>query len=202
MKLPFLASFLVLIIIVLYVTHKNSRAEEKVEKAFWDRENQANFIRKKSLDSLNYITIPDSLLLMKPALMTDTISTCLSALLELSAQKIVNLTGISNTDLKLTYGTANITILSQYDFHYTKLVQILQKLAAELSANGEEALAISVLEFAVDTGTDVSQSYYLLAELYKKQQTPEKIEFLIQRAQTLHSLLKNSIVRTLQASGQ
>jgi hypothetical protein len=104
--------------------------------------------------------------------------------------------------LKLEYGTANITILSDYDVHYTNLVTLLQKLAELLHENGEKRLAIEVLEFAVDTGTDVSKSYYLLADLYKENGTPEKISDLVEKARNIKSLLKDSIVQNLQEACQ
>ena len=113
---------------------------------------------------------------------------------------IVNLTGYTNTDLKLKYGTANITILSDYDFHYTNLVTLLQKLAELLHDNLEDDLAVRVLEFAVSTGTDVSKSYYLLAELYQQMNMSEKIEHLISQAQGIHSLMKDAIVENLRAA--
>jgi hypothetical protein len=104
--------------------------------------------------------------------------------------------------LKLEYGTANINILSDYDLHYTNLVTLLQKIAQLLHENGDDVHAIEVLEFAIDTGTDVSKSYYLLASLYKEAGTPEKIYDLILKAQNLKSLLKDSIVQNLQAACQ
>ena len=134
--------------------------------------------------------------------MTEEIESFLRDLKDLSAYKIVNLTGFTNTDLKLEYGTANINILSDYDFHYTKLVTILQKLAELLHENSNDADAIHVLEFAVSTGTDVSKSYYLLAKLYHDAGTPEKITNLINQAQSIRSMLKDTIVQNLQAAYQ
>lgn len=193
------------IIFALIISFKLKQAntrDAKAQQEYWERETKANHTRKKSLDSLEYITIPDTILHMKPANMTDEINTDLSDLNDLSSYKIVNLTGLTNTDLKLQYGTSNITILSEYDFHYTNLVTLLQKLAEKLHANGNDELAIQTLEFAVSTGTDVSKSYYLLADLYKQAGTPEKIKPLIQRAKSLNSLSKNIIVQNLQAGGQ
>lgn len=183
-----------------FCLHRTQRKEEDADREFWDREYRANFTRKKPLDDLNYITIPEHLLSMKPDLMTDELAECLSELQDLSDAKIVNLTGYTNTDLKLKYGTANITILSDCDFHYTNLVKLLQKLAELLHDSLEDALAIEVLEFAVSTGTDISKSYYLLAQLYKETGTPEKISSLIEQAQTLHSIMKDAIVENLQAA--
>ena len=190
MNLLIIASFPILCLLFSYALHRE----------FWDREQRANFTRKKPLDNLNYIAIPEELLTMKPAIMTEELQSCLDELNDLSSSKIVNLTGYTNTDLKLEYGTANITILSEYDFHYTKLVTLLQKLAELLHDNLEDELTVQVLEFAVSTGTDVSKSYYLLAELYQQMNMPEKIQDLICQAQNIHSLMKDTIVENLQAA--
>lgn len=188
-------------IISLKLRRENSQ-EAKAQRKYWEREAKSNFIRKKSLDSLDYITIPDELLSMSPEHMTDALQCDLNDLKNLSECKIVNLTGLSNTDLKLQYGTANITILSEYDFHYTNLVTLLQRIAEKLSESGNDALAIQTLEFAVATGTDVGKSYYMLAGLYTKYHTPEKIEGLVRHAGQLRSLSRDTIVRNLQAGGQ
>ncbi len=200
MNFLIIASFPIICILFSYALHSTKRKEQDVDREFWDREQRANFTRKKPLDDLNFITIPDDLLTMEPELTDEEIIGCLKDLNDLSSSKIVNLTGYTNTDLKLAYGTANITILSEYDFHYTKLVTLLQKLAELLHENLEDELAIRVLEFAVSTGTDVSKSYYLLAELYQQMNTPEKIDLLITRAQGINSLMKNTIVQNLQAA--
>ena len=134
--------------------------------------------------------------------MTEETACCLRDLRDLSTSRIVNLTGLTNTDLKLKYGTANINILSDYDFHYTNLVTLLQKLAEQLHDSLEDALAVEVLEFAVSTKTDISKSYYLLAELYREMGTPEKIEHLIAQAQNLNSLMKDTIIENLRAACQ
>lgn len=200
MNLLIFASFPVICIFFAFALHNARRREQDIDREFWDREQRANFTRKKPLDNLNFITIPDELLTMKPEITNEEIDSCLGELNDLSSSKIVNLTGYSNTDLKLEYGTANITILSEYDFHYTKLVTLLQKLAELLHESLEDELAVKVLEFAISTGTDVSKSYYLLAGLYQQMNTPEKIKPLIAQAQNINSILKDTIVDNLQAA--
>ncbi len=200
MNLIILSSTLLFCLLYFLSRQKSKREEEDKERKFWERERESNFTRKKSLDNLNYVTIPESILHMTP--MTEEIESFLRDLKDLSTYKIVNLTGFTNTDLKLEYGTANINILSDYDFHYTKLVTILQKLAELLHENSNDADAIHVLEFAVSTGTDVSKSYYLLAKLYHDAGTPEKITNLINQAQSIRSMLKDTIVQNLQAAYQ
>lgn len=202
MNLFLFSSFTIFCIIFSIALHRTKRIEQNFDQDFWEREQKANFTRKKSLDSLNYITIPEEILQMKPDCMTSEIENCLRDLNDLSAFKIVNFTGYTNTDLKLEYGTANINILSDYDFHYTSLVTLLQKLAELLHDVLEDALAIKTLEFAVSTGTDVSKSYYLLAQLYQEAGMSEKIEELIAQAQNIRSILKDTIVENLRATYQ
>ena len=202
MNFAFLASCLLFCAVIYHAISRSRNIEENSIKEFWSKEQRANSVRKKNLDNLDYITIPDTILSMNPNNSSAQVREYLQELQELSQTPIVNLTGISNTDLKLTYGTANITILSQYDFQYTNMVRILQKLAEELVALDEKELAIQVLEFSVSTHTDISKTYYLLASLYDEVKTPEKREFLIQQAKHINSIMKDSIVRTLQASGQ
>ena len=200
MNFLIIASFPIICLIFSYALHNSRRKEEDIDREFWEREQRANFTRKKPLDDLDFITIPEELLTMRPEITSEEIADCLKDLNDLSSSKIVNLTGYTNTDLKLEYGTANITILSDYDFHYTKLVTLLQKLAELLHDSLEDALAIKVLEFAVSTGTDVSKSYYLLAELYQQMNTPEKIKPLIAQAKNINSLMRDTIVENLQAA--
>lgn len=197
MNFVIITSFLVFSIVFFFARKRASRIEEARDREFWEREKRANFVRRKPLDGLNYITIPEELLNMKPASPTEALSACIQELNDLSKYQIVNLTGYTNTDLKLEYGTANITILSDFDLHYTNLVTLLQKLAELLHENGEDALAAATLEFAVSTGTDVSKSYYLLADLYSKNGTPEKISALIDAAQGINSMIKDTIVQRL-----
>ena len=202
MNFIIISSFLIFCIIFFFALQRSKHAEKKIEQDFWERERRSNFTRKKSLDGLNYITIPEGILDMHPTCMTEEIDSCLLDLHDLSSCRIVNLTGLTNTELKLEYGTANITILSEYDFNYTNLVTSLQRLAELLHEGGDDVHAVEVLEFAVSTGTDVSKSYFLLAELYQAAGTPEKIESLIRRAENIHSLMKNTIVQKLQAACQ
>jgi hypothetical protein len=202
MNIVIFSSFISICIVFFLRLQITKHKEAQIDKEYWEREHRANFTRKKPLDNLDYITIPDSILSIAPANSTEEISQYLKDLNDMSTEKIVNLTGYTNTDLKLEYGTANITILSDYDVHYTNLVTLLQKLAELLHENEENRLAIEVLEFAVDTGTDVSKSYYLLADLYKENGTPEKISDLVEKARNIKSLLKDSIVQNLQEACQ
>ena len=43
----FLAIFIVFLLYINFLMHKNKRAQENLEKQFWDRERSPNFTRKK-----------------------------------------------------------------------------------------------------------------------------------------------------------
>ena len=216
MKFPFFASFIVFCLWLGYQLKKSDKQADSEEKNFWNREAKANNTRRKSLEHLDYITIPTQILSMEfsPAgnISTDEDSPdsqpvssraleCIETLRTLSTAKIVNFTGLTNTDLKLEYGAPNIKLLMEFDQNYTLLARTLQTLAEELFKAGFIAEAGIILEFAISTRTEVSQSYFLLADLYERNCQPEKIDELIQTAERLNTVMKNAIVRTLQGSG-
>ena len=187
--------------IVFLINRKKADFKDaSIERSYLETERQANSTRKKSLENLDYIIIPFSTLPMDTATQDEVVSECVKEIRELSEEKIVNFTGLTNTDLKLKYGTANITLLSVYDQNFTLLVRSLQDWAKRLFELGHTDECLILLEFAVSIRSDISSTYYLAAKIYAKQGNIEKIAYLIQTAQTLNSVMKNSIVRTLQES--
>lgn len=197
MKFYILASLFILILVISHNIRKSKRARAESETNFWEKERMANQVRRKPLDDLDYIKIPLDALPMELLPEDEQVEECLRLVRELSTQPIVNLTGYSNTDLKLEYGTANITALTDYDQNYTLLVSALQKWAELLYQAGYPDETRRILEFAVNTRTDVSHTYSLLAKIYLEQGTPEKINELKSIAETLNSLNKSVILRHL-----
>lgn len=203
MKFPALATVILFCIWLHFTLKKNSNKEAQIKKEFWDRESEANNVRKKSLDDLDYITIPFETLPFGLMPDVDTIVEAENTVKDLSKGKIVNLTGYTNTDLKLKYGTANITPLSEYDQNYTSLVTSLQKWGKQLFLYEKYYEACAVLEFAVQTRTDITDTYKLLCEIYTSklglstQEAAEQVQELIPIAETLNSLSKKRILDTL-----
>ncbi len=200
MNLTFLASFIVFVSVLSMVIRRNSRSVRKKQEQFWNREQQANHVRRRPLDDLDYITIPLDALPVHVMAGDSTVKDCLDTLTALAGEKIVNFAGISNTDLKLTYGTANITVLSQYDQNFTLLVQTLQKWAETLLKAGYADQARQILEYAVSIHSDAGTSYRLLASLYDQAGEREKVAGLWDAALTLTSPSGKIIARTLQES--
>lgn len=207
MKTLFLSSLISFCLLIFLLNKRHSKMEKSMKDAFWKREEEANHTRRKSLDNLPYITIPLEELPLACHIPDDATANeiisgeCKEVLRSLSTQKIVNLTGYTNTDLKLSYGTANITCLTEYDQNYTLLVSTLQKWAEVLYRGGAKKECRQVLEYAVSIGTDVSHTYFLLADLYDEEGESDLKYNLIEKASGLASLSSKVIVRTLQGSG-
>ncbi len=206
MKFPFLATFILFIVLFNIRLRLVSRKEEQNEEKFWDRELRSNSVRKKSLDTLEYVHLPYDLLPFGTAGDDENLQAIEDELTALKDLKIVNLTGISNTDLKLEYGTANITALTEYDQNYTTLVIALQKWGDALYTLGRFEDAANVLEFAVKTRTDITATYRLLIDMYKtklglnEQEIERKLDGLVPIADSLNSLSRSTILKLLEPS--
>lgn len=198
MIIGLLASFIGIGIIISVIAKRSTKTERENERNFWAREAAANNVRRKSLDGLKYIHIPLEEFPMEILSEDTDIRECADILRTLSTQKIVNLTGLSNTDLKLEYGTANLAPLSEYDQNYMVLVRTLQKWADKLIELGHTEDALPLLEFAVSIGTDISRAYYQLADYWLSKGENARIEELIQAAGNLNSTYKDTIIRNLK----
>jgi len=198
MKIPLLASLFLFFWVFCRQMKRHTRSIQEEQQSFWQKERASNNVRKKPLDDLNYITIPLEKLPFESHAEDETILDCASTIKILSECKIVNLTGITNTDLKLTYGTANITVLTEYDQNFTLLVTTLQKWAEQLYALSDSAGAVTLLEYAVSIGSDVSKAYSLLASIYDENNELSKITFLKECAAKLTSSSGKIIVRKLE----
>lgn len=203
MRIPIFAIVIAFVIWLNFVANRASRRDEDRKRAFWERENAANSVRKQSLDGLPYIHIPEDLL---PADVTDSAFAAHEAAARITRLRendavIVNLTGYSNTDLKMEYGAANLSVLTEYDANYTTLVTALQECGNALYEDGRFEEAARVLEFAAETGTDVSACYRLLIDLYRtklsynEEQAKAKTEALLPIAENLRSLSRDGIVK-------
>lgn len=194
-----LASLIIPIIWLTYELKKHDKLEKNALNDFWRREEEANLVRKKPLDNLNYVEIPFDFI--PESLLTDNeeVKDCLELLNKLSEKKIVNFTGFSNTDLKMEYGAANLTELSQYDENYTLYARTIYKLANLYYQNGYESNARVLLEKAVESGTDISGNYLLLAKIYQKHEETDKLNSLLRSAENLRpAASKKNLIRSLE----
>lgn len=207
MKFPFFASFVIFILVLQHNMRKGEKTQEQEEAAFWQREFSANDVRKHSLEDLNYITFqaepfyPLSLLDSKscPGFLerNPEVKEILSRFLFLEKQKMVNLTGFSNTDLKFQYGVANLNTLTEYDTNYNELITLLHNYGTILSKEGYNNQALLVLEYAVSIGSDISGTYMLCADIYQRNHQWDKLDSLKKEAENISTSRKDTIIRKL-----
>ena len=198
MLLPFLAIFIIVTAYIAIRRNSAMRSEQKVWDDFREREQEANWTRKQDISNLAYIKLPlDALPLGR--FEDEVLSSYETALRDLSTQPICNLNGISNTDLKLRYGAANLNALSQCDTNYSTLVSLLANYGEKLFELSHPTEAKQVLEYALSLGSDVGKTYELLATIYEYEGQPEKINALLESAEKITSIRRNSILRKLEA---
>lgn len=188
----FTICFIIFLLVLNYRIRKSNSKQQNLEDSFWEREREANLARRKDISNLDYITIPGNLFPTNPETATEI------EFASLQGQKMLNLTGLSNTDLKMEYGVQNLEELSAYDEMFTKFVQLLPKYAGELIANDKLSEAKRLLEFGVEHKADSKAAFVQLAEIYKKLGQDDKIQHLILVAGEINSLSRLPIISALQ----
>ena len=191
--LPFILLFLILLSIRLH--HLNAK-REKEEAEFWEKERQANITPAKDISNLRYITIPIEKFPLNFSSDEEVIE-IENELKELSTHRLLNLTGITNTDLKLTYGVPNFETMSKIGDDFDRVCILLNKYAEALMEAERYDDVITVLEFAVGVGTDISESYTMLAKCYKYKEMDSKLDLLKNQVEQSSLYLKNTILEKI-----
>ena len=193
--------FIILLAIFQFFLRKNSKKHEELNKDFWKREREANTVRKKDISALNYIIIPDTLPVPVDYSGSEgnNLKTALNYFYTFKDKKMLNLTGKSNTDLKAAYGAANLDALSEYDENCTQMLKSIIPLATELNKSGLTDEAAAYLEFGISCHTDITQNYIMLGEYYASKGNIDKIQHLVNVAESLDSLTKKTIISRLDS---
>lgn len=198
MALSLLGLLLIIFSIVSFFRKRHDRLQQDTEENFWAREHAANHVRRQDISGLPYISIPfDNFSI--GAFSDETLTELGNTLETFRDKKILNLTGQTNTDLKLLYGPANLQILTEYDQNFSDLLHVLTDYSNRLMELEHTEAAIPVLEFCIDAGSDVSAHYTMLGTYYKEQGLTSQLEVLREKASALNSLTKSSILKKLDA---
>jgi len=196
MGFPILPIFLIFLIWLAFRLKSLDAKQDQAEKDFWAKERAANSTPAKDISNLRYITIPIEKF---PLNFTDdeNVLNIEAELKELSTHELLNLNGKSNTDLKLEYGLPNFETIAQMGEDFDHACVLINSYAKSLlEADRKEDLQ-KILEFAVGAGTDISDSYVMLAECYKEKKDEEKLDFLKSKIESSNLLLKDSILKRI-----
>ena len=196
MALSFLGLMVAIFCLVSFFRKRHDRFQEETDERFWERETEANHVRRKDISGLPYINIPFEDFSID-ACSDEKIAAIETTLESFRNKKILNLNGQTNTDLKMQYGPANLADLTEYDQNFTDLLHTLSDYSNRLLELEYRDTAISVLEFCVDIGSDISAHYTTLANCYKTANRPDKLSTLREKAAALDSLMKSSILQKL-----
>ena len=208
MKFPFFASFVLFILVLQHNMRRGRKTTQQQEEEYWKHEIDANNVRKQSIEDLDYISFHAEpfypLTLLGVEICGEFLTAhsqakdYLSRFLYLENQKIVNLSHFTNTDLKYKYGVANLNLLTEYDSNFSELITLLQNYAELYLESDYEDQALTILEYAISIGSDISKTYLSCAEIYHKNSQYKKIEWLKKEAEKISTSRKDSIVRKLQ----
>ena len=191
-------SFLALCYVVSRNVSRFKKTHGQSHEEFLEQESRANSVRKADITALPYVEIPlDELPL--DALSACGYSTLAEELRALASVKILKLSMYTNTELKLMYGPANLTALSDCDDAYTSLIMLLNKIGASLLEADRPDDAEKFLSFAISIGSDITTSYTMLATLYAKKHDINRIDRLIGNADSLTSLSGKTIQSNLRS---
>lgn len=188
--------FLVAMVFSIFIKNTKNSASAGIN-ALWEREYAANSTPTKDITNLDYITISLNALpfLSNPS---ETIAECEKSIRALADCRILNLNGISNTDLKLQYGVANLSRLAQYDENYSSMQRTFSKWGKALADEGYKEEAVTVLEYALELGCDAKIIFLTLKKLYSDLNL-DRTEQLILRVSLSQTPLKDSILAELKA---
>lgn len=182
---------MLLILLVLKHNIKKAGPKEDKIKTLLEQESDANNTRKQDISNLPYITIS------KDTLPFDRLTPVTSheqAVLGLMDKKILNLTGITNTALKKQYGVANLEFLTQCDENFTLLIRSLNGWAKACSDANLTDETRCILEYSISIGSDIRQSYQMLADIYFTDLDHDALLKLRTRAEGLSSLSAKGIL--------
>lgn len=198
MQFPFLAAFIIFVLFLAFrFATLNRRREEKIHQ-FWAKEEQAKHTPTKDISTLNYISIPissfpfgkyddDEIILLEDQLSA------------LSKQKIYNLTGKTNTELQLEYGTDNLQVMSDIGENFNQMAILLTDYGKALMQKGDYESAAKVFEFGAAVKSDVSSNYTLLGDCYVALHQERKIKTIKEQVEPLHLLLEHKIFTYLDS---
>lgn len=188
----FTICFVIFLIVLNYRIRKSNANQQELEDTFWEREQKANLTRRKDISSLDYFTIPEHLIPENPQTAVET------EFASLRGQKMLNLTGLSNTDLKMEYGVQNLEELSACDDLFTNFVRLLPAYADELISEDKLTEARQLLEFGIAHKADSKAAFLQLASIYQRLGQEDQIQHLILVAGEINSLSRLSIISALQ----
>lgn len=197
-----LGAVLIICALIAYEKRKSDHASRKASEQFWDRERRANMARRQDISQLPYISVPYDELPLSALPDSDEYLAAVRQLQSLSGKKILDLSGQTNTDLKLAYGAANLPVLMECDQNYLVLIRALVRMANLLTEAGDDVAAETVLSYSLRVGSTIRSSFEQLGAIYCRRKEYRKLNALIAQAENLDTFFKDALLSSLYAMRQ
>ncbi len=190
------------VIIFNHNIRKRKDTSKQDTRTLMQRESDANSVRRKDISNLPYIDVPLKTFPLDITLNDEKkqlkISEYSKELRLLSDKKMLNLIGVTNTELKELYGPANLETLSICDQHYSRYIRTLHLLAECIYEEYPEQ-AVSLWEYCLSIGTDISGTFDMLGQHYLKTNNTEKFKALYDQIPDKNSISGKTILHKLDA---
>ncbi len=190
----------ILVAVLNHNINKNKNPDKVSVSSYMKREENANSVRRKDISSLPYIQVPVKQLPLDITLNDEKKQSQIEKYLEqinyLSDKQMLNLIGISNTELKEKYGVANLETLTTCDQNYGKMFSNLQLYAAAIYEEYPKEAA-SIMEYMIKEGTDISTTYELLGRYYLSTGNTSSFDMLYSKIPDRDSIIGKTIINKL-----
>ena len=194
--------FLIFVFIFQHHMRKTTRQEKLNREKFWNEEKKSLSTRRKNFSQSDYI-IPNLSKLTYPTIISIEPGQHLHyqqvthQLKELSSMDLMNYSDLTNTEIRIRFGTANQTVIAQNEANYNRFLKVLAEYGYLMLEFEEVEEAIIAFEECVRLGSDYSNHYLTLAHLYLQKNQDYKVSKLKEKAQALNSLNKSVILKKL-----
>lgn len=194
--------FLIFALVFYYNIKKTTKKDNAAKEAFWQKEQTSLSVRKKEFEPSDYIK-PDMsrLSMVTPPSMDPGDRMHLEQLRQrlhsLESLDMMNFAHLSNTEIRIRFGTANQTIITTNEQHLHVFLKTLAEYGMFMSRHNEKDEAIAAFELAIDLGSDYSNHYVELAKLYASEQNSKAIERLMDKAHHVQTLNQSLILNKL-----
>ena len=184
MNLLPLTSILLFCVILNYAIRKSNIRDRDDSLRSSGKNRHKRGTPEKTLSEIHFISFPENLL-TEITTENSKIIDNLTTLRRLAKAQVINMGGLSNDEIRDTYGDQNFERLSMADQRYMNLCRVLQTLSEECFKSGLPDEAEKFLRFAIDTDTDFLPIWQALGEYYLNTNKSDSLKDLRDKAFSL-----------------
>ncbi|MCQ2911029.1 MAG: hypothetical protein MJ244_02475 [Clostridia bacterium] len=170
--------------------------DKKKIKEFLREENKTYIKSKDELNKIHFVEINFNDIKFKPKSVKA--KEDVKALLSYQNLKLANFKDVSNSELKKTFGSNNFKEVLEYQNNYDDMFKQLRITTESLIKDNDDKSAISLLNYSINMGSDVTKDYTMLADLYAKNKMRMEMFELIDNVRTNKNLSQQKIMNHIK----